>query len=68
MLSLPSSFAPLMAQAAELTDRLPVIWLHMAECTGCSESLLRTDAPSIDNLIFDHISLEYHETLMAAIG
>ncbi len=68
MLSLPSSFTPLMAEAAELTDRLPVIWLHMAECTGCSESLLRTDAPSIDGLIFDYISLEYHETLMAAAG
>lgn len=68
MLSLPSSFTPLMAQAAELTDRLPVIWLHMAECTGCSESLLRTDAPGIDSLIFDYISLEYHETLMSAAG
>jgi quinone-reactive Ni/Fe-hydrogenase small subunit len=68
MLSLPSSFTPLMAQAAELTDRLPVVWLHMAECTGCSESLLRTDAPGIDSLIFDYISLEYHETLMAAAG
>jgi quinone-reactive Ni/Fe-hydrogenase small subunit len=68
MLSLPSTFTPLMAQAAELTDRLPVVWLHMAECTGCSESLIRTDAPSIDSLIFDHISLEYHETLMAAAG
>lgn len=68
MLSLPSEFTPLMAQAAELTDRLPVVWLHMAECTGCSESLLRTDAPTIDSLIFDYISLEYHETLMAAAG
>lgn len=68
MLSLPASFTPLMAQAAELTDRLPVVWLHMAECTGCSESLLRTDAPGIDSLIFDYISLEYHETLMAAAG
>ena len=68
MLSLPSTFTPLMAQAAELTDRLPVVWLHMAECTGCSESLIRTDAPTIDSLIFDHISLEYHETLMAAAG
>jgi len=68
MLSLPSSFTPLMAKAAELTDKLPVIWLHMAECTGCSESLLRTDAPTIDSLIFDHISLEYHETLMVACG
>ena len=68
MLSLPSTFTPLMAQAAELTDRLPVVWLHMAECTGCSESLLRTDAPTIDSLIFDHISLEYHETVMVACG
>ena len=68
MLSLPASFSPLMAQAAELADRLPVIWLHMAECTGCSESLLRSDAPTIDSLIFDYISLEYHETLMAAAG
>ena len=68
MLSLPTSFTPLVAEAAELTDRLPVIWLHMAECTGCSESLLRSDAPTIDSLIFDYISLEYHETLMAAAG
>ncbi|MBU0720269.1 hydrogenase small subunit [bacterium] len=68
MLMLPASFTPLVARAAELSDRLPIIWLHMAECTGCSESLLRTDAPTVDSLIFDYISLEYHETLMAAAG
>ncbi|MDP3266749.1 MAG: hydrogenase small subunit [Sulfuricurvum sp.] len=68
MLALPSQFTPLFAQAAKLADRLPLIWLHMAECTGCSESLIRSDAPTIDSLIFDYISLEYHETLMAAAG
>ena len=68
MLALPGNFTPLVAKAAELSDRLPIIWLHMAECTGCSESLLRTDAPTIDSLIFDYISLEYHETLMASAG
>lgn len=68
MLGLSSAFAPSVARAAELADRLPVIWLHMAECTGCSESLLRTDTPTVDSLIFDYISLEYHETLMAASG
>lgn len=68
MLALPATFAPVLARAAELSDRLPVIWLHMAECTGCSESLLRSDAPTIDSLIFDYISLEYHETVMAAAG
>lgn len=67
-IGLPSAFIPSVARAAELADRLPVIWLHMAECTGCSESLLRVDTPSIDSLIFDYISLEYHETIMAASG
>lgn len=67
-MSLPPMFAPYVAQAAQVLDRIPVIWLHMAECTGCSESLLRTDAPTIDTLLFDYISLEYHETLMAAAG
>lgn len=68
MLSLPASFTPLMAEAVKVADRLPIIWLHMAECTGCSEALLRTGHPTIDSLIFDYISLEYHETLMAAVG
>ena len=67
-LSLPSSMSAQVARAAELADRVPVIWLHMAECTGCSESLLRSDIPSIDSLIFDYISLEYHETVMSASG
>ncbi|RDU74035.1 Ni/Fe hydrogenase [Helicobacter anseris] len=67
-LALPSTFAPLTAKAAEVANRLPVIWLHMAECTGCSESLLRTEDPSIDSIIFDMINLEYHETIMAAAG
>ena len=68
MLSLPGTFTPLVAEAVKVADRLPIIWLHMAECTGCSESLLRSGNPSIDSLIFDYISLEYHETLMAAAG
>lgn len=67
-LSLPARFAPLTAEAAEMLRRIPVVWLHMAECTGCSESFIRTDAPTLDTLLFNHISLEYHETLMAASG
>ncbi|NLY04108.1 MAG: hydrogenase small subunit [Campylobacter sp.] len=67
-IGLPSAFIPSVARAAELADRLPVIWLHMAECTGCSESLLRTDTPTVDSLIFDYISLEYHETIMTPSG
>jgi [NiFe] hydrogenase small subunit len=45
-----------------------VVWLHNAECTGCSESILRAVRPFIDDLILDTISLDYHETIMAAAG
>jgi hydrogenase small subunit len=45
-----------------------VIWLHFQECTGCTESLLRTSHPDVGELILDLISLDYHETLFAASG
>ena len=48
--------------------RPSVIWLHFQECTGCTETLLRTSAPDVGHLILDIISLDYHETLMAAAG
>ena len=48
--------------------RPSVIWLSFQECTGCSESLLRSSHPTVSNLILDMISLDYHETLMAGSG
>ena len=45
-----------------------VIWLHFQECTGCTESLLRTSHPAISELILDLVSLDYCETLFAAAG
>src|SRR5215831_1128042 len=59
------------AQVAEIigkTKRPSVIWLHFQDCTGCTETLLRTSAPNVAHLILDVISLDYHETLMAASG
>ena len=51
--------------AAALTGRrASVVYLHAAECTGCSEALLRTYKPYIDAVILDTISLDYHETIM----
>jgi [NiFe] hydrogenase small subunit len=50
------------------TQRPPVIWLHFGECTGCSEAVLRTQYPYVDDLILEILSLEYHETVMAAAG
>lgn len=48
--------------------RPPVIWLAFQDCTGCTESLLASSHPDLSDLIFNVISLEYHETLMAGSG
>ena len=56
------------AREVSKARRPSVIWLHFQECTGCSESLLRAEHPTLDKLILDVISLDYHETLMAAAG
>lgn len=62
------AFAPEVAKALTAPKRPSVVYLHNAECTGCSESLLRTYQPFIDDLILDTLSLDYHETIMAAAG
>ena len=56
------------AAAIGKTRRPSVIWLHFQDCTGCTETLLRTSTPDVAHLILDVISLDYHETLMAASG
>lgn len=56
------------AEAATAPTRPPVIWLSAQECTGCTESLLRAYHPSVETLILDMISLDYHETLCAGAG
>ena len=68
MLMLPASFTPLVAEAAVLMNRVPVIWVELSDCAGNSEALLRSDGPQIDEIILDIISLEFHETLQAASG
>jgi len=68
-LAITSKMSPA-AVAAEIgkARRPSVIWLHMQDCTGCTETLLRTSTPDVADLILNVISLDYHETLMAASG
>jgi hydrogenase small subunit len=67
-LGLPVSAEAAIAKAMESAKRPSVIWLSFQECTGCTESLLRAEHPTLDKLILDVISLDYHETLFAAAG
>lgn len=67
-MGMEASFANQVAAALTNPKRPSVVYLHFAECTGCSTSILKMINPYIDELIFDTISLDYHETLMAAAG
>jgi len=66
--ALPSSSVAAIAAALEKAPRASVIWLSFQECTGCTESLTRSHTPTIEGLILEQISLDYHHTLQAASG
>lgn len=72
LMALPPTAGRAMAQAltaaAPAKTRPSVIWLPFQECTGCTESITRSHSPTLESLIFDAISLDYQETLMAAAG
>jgi hydrogenase small subunit len=68
LLALPPTMVPRIANALEQARRPSVIWLSFQECTGCTESLTRSSSPTLEGLIFDSISLDYHHTLQAASG
>jgi len=68
LLALPPSAAGAMAEGLAKARRQAVIWLSFQECTGCTESLTRSFSPSLEDLVFDFISLDYHHTLQAVSG
>jgi hydrogenase small subunit len=68
-MGLPAGLGVSMAEAvASSLRKPPVIWLSGQECTGCSETLLRATHPTVEKLILDLISLDYHETLSTPSG
>ena len=68
LMALPPGMAPAIAEALSKAKRPSVIWLSFQECTGCTESLTRSHSPTVESLILDAISLDYHHTLQAASG
>lgn len=68
-LGLAPSFIPKVAAAVEGAARKPsVIWLHFQECTADSEAFLAMNYPSVEELVLNILSIDYHETIMAANG
>ena len=69
MLGLSQALTPKVVKALEeLTGKPAVIWLAGQDCAGCTESFLNSLEPTATSILFDTISLRYHETAMAASG
>ncbi len=69
VLALPPRYALRIATALQgAAPRPSVIWLEFQDCAGDSESFLRTSHPTAVEFMFDLLSLDYHEVLMAPAG
>lgn len=68
-MGLPEKYGGIFAEAADSAAlRPPVIWISAQQCSGCGMTLFRSTDPALAQLIFDIISLDYHELLLAASG
>jgi len=67
-MALPASFAPRVAQALDQVKRPTLVWLEMQSCTGDTEALLRSANPTVAEIVLEILSVDYHETIMAAAG
>lgn len=67
-LALPAALAPRIAQALDNVERPTLVWLEFQDCAGNTEALLRASNPTVAELILDVLSVDYHETIMAAAG
>ncbi len=68
VLGLPVESVSRVASALQTVQRPPVIWLEFQDCAGCTEAFLRASRPSAADVVLDVLSVDYHETIMAASG
>lgn len=68
VLALPDSLAAAVAQAVERTPKPILVWLEFQDCAGNTESFLRASRPTAAEIVLDTLSVDYHETIMAAAG
>ncbi|MGB5964701.1 MAG: hydrogenase small subunit, partial [Sulfurimonadaceae bacterium] len=55
-------------EGVKALNKIPIIWLELADCSGNSEAFIKSAHPEVDELILNYISLDYHELLMAPSG
>ena len=67
-LALPSSYAQVIASALSQKRKPVLVWLEFQDCAGNTESMLRSGHPSVEDIVLEAFSWEYHETIMAGYG
>jgi len=67
-MQLHPSFEQVVEGAVCSLNKIPIIWLELADCSGNSEAFIKSTNPTMEDLIFDYISLDYHELLMNVSG
>ncbi|HTJ47264.1 MAG TPA: hydrogenase small subunit [Kofleriaceae bacterium] len=68
LFGLPRSAGAAIANAIETKPKPSLVWLEFQDCAGNTESLLRASKPVVADVIIDLLSVDYHETIMAAAG
>jgi len=67
-MQLHPNFEEVVEKGVKSLNKIPIIWLELADCSGNSEAFIKSTNPAIEDLIFEYISLDYHELLMSASG
>ena len=67
-LALPRTAGARILAEIEKTEKPVLVWLEFQDCAGNTESLLRASRPTVAEIVLDTLSIDYHETIMAAAG
>ncbi len=68
VLALPRTAGAKIAQAIEAKEKPTLVWLEFQDCAGNTESFLRAGRPTVADIVLETLSVDYHETIMAAAG
>jgi len=68
LLALPRQAAAAIAAEVLKTEKPVLVWLEFQDCAGNTESFLRATRPTAGEIVLDTLSVDYHETIMAAAG
>jgi hydrogenase small subunit len=68
VLALPKAVGAQIAEAVTTEKKPTLVWLEFQDCAGNTESFLRSGRPAVADIVLDTLSIDYHETIMAAAG